>query len=176
MGKLNCDVIRDLLPVYTEGEASESTNRLVEEHLAGCEECQKELKILQKDIVIEPTREEEMIARIHKKKKRQNAVFAIKMVLALVVFSAIGIGGYFLFIPYCDYNSYSPADLTFAENSEGKTVITLSESAKGEDIGELYTVEKNGDVIVYLKIEEGMKFWKLWPFDSKTAVAGETKG
>ena len=32
--KTNCDIIRDLLPLYAEHITSEATNALVEEHLA----------------------------------------------------------------------------------------------------------------------------------------------
>ena len=34
-----CEIIRDLLPVYIDGLASEETAKLVEEHLAQCEQC-----------------------------------------------------------------------------------------------------------------------------------------
>ena len=37
--KTNCDIIRDLLPLYAEHITSEATNALVEEHLAECEAC-----------------------------------------------------------------------------------------------------------------------------------------
>ena len=37
--KTNCDIIRDLLPLYAEHITSEASNALVEEHLAECEAC-----------------------------------------------------------------------------------------------------------------------------------------
>ena len=42
--KMNCDIIRDLLPLYAEHITSEATNALVEEHLAECEACRAELE------------------------------------------------------------------------------------------------------------------------------------
>ena len=36
---LSCDVIRDLLPLYTEGIASEASAALVEAHLETCAVC-----------------------------------------------------------------------------------------------------------------------------------------
>ena len=42
--KTNCDIIRDLLPLYAEHITSEATNALVEEHLAECEVCRAELE------------------------------------------------------------------------------------------------------------------------------------
>ncbi len=37
--KLSCDLIRDLLPAYVEGDCSQDTKTAVEEHLAQCADC-----------------------------------------------------------------------------------------------------------------------------------------
>jgi len=39
MNKISCNVIRDLLPSYMDGVASDDSVKLIEEHLAGCAEC-----------------------------------------------------------------------------------------------------------------------------------------
>ena len=44
--KMNCDVIRDLLPLYADEVCSEASKALVEEHLQSCESCGKELRIM----------------------------------------------------------------------------------------------------------------------------------
>ena len=41
MGKINCNVIQDILPLYIEDAVSEDTKELVEEHLQNCEICQR---------------------------------------------------------------------------------------------------------------------------------------
>lgn len=52
--KLDCDVIRDLLPLYCEDIASEKSRQLVEEHCAECVECTNMLKDMKEgEIVIE---------------------------------------------------------------------------------------------------------------------------
>lgn len=38
---ITCDVIQDLLPLYADECCSEQSKKIVEEHLAACEECQK---------------------------------------------------------------------------------------------------------------------------------------
>ncbi|PKN17604.1 MAG: hypothetical protein CVU71_16085 [Deltaproteobacteria bacterium HGW-Deltaproteobacteria-6] len=43
-----CQDIENLLPLYPEGVLSDAEKRAVEEHLAGCTECRKELACLQK--------------------------------------------------------------------------------------------------------------------------------
>ena len=39
-----CDLIRDLLPLYVDGAASEESARAVEEHVAQCPECRQALE------------------------------------------------------------------------------------------------------------------------------------
>ena len=39
MSKITCDIIRDLLPSYTDGIASDDSVKLIEEHLAQCSAC-----------------------------------------------------------------------------------------------------------------------------------------
>ena len=41
MNKLPCEVIRDLLPSYTDRLTGDLTNRLVKEHLAECADCRE---------------------------------------------------------------------------------------------------------------------------------------
>lgn len=52
--KTNCDIIRDLLPLYAEHITSEATNALVEEHLAECEACRAELKQMEQPVPVRP--------------------------------------------------------------------------------------------------------------------------
>ena len=42
--KLECDVIRDLLPLYAEKLASPASSALVEQHLAACPACRAQLE------------------------------------------------------------------------------------------------------------------------------------
>lgn len=52
--KTNCDIIRDLLPLYAEHITSEATNALVEEHLAECEACRAELEQMEQPVPVRP--------------------------------------------------------------------------------------------------------------------------
>ena len=40
---LPCEVIADLLPLYSDGACSEQSAALVEEHICSCEKCKKAL-------------------------------------------------------------------------------------------------------------------------------------
>lgn len=52
MKKISCNVIGDLLPLYVDGVVSEDTKKLVEDHLAGCETCQKAAEEMGKELVL----------------------------------------------------------------------------------------------------------------------------
>ena len=43
MMKIECSIVRDLLPLYVENMASAETAQYVSEHLKACNECQAEL-------------------------------------------------------------------------------------------------------------------------------------
>ena len=52
--KLECDVIRDLLPLYAEKLASPASSALVEQHLAECPACRAELEQMEKPVSVQP--------------------------------------------------------------------------------------------------------------------------
>lgn len=37
----NCNIVRDLLPLYLDGETSKETSDMVKSHIAECDECRK---------------------------------------------------------------------------------------------------------------------------------------
>ncbi len=41
MKEINCNIIKDILPLYVDGVVSDDTKEIVEEHLEHCEECKK---------------------------------------------------------------------------------------------------------------------------------------
>lgn len=52
MKKINCDIIKDVLPLYLDGVVSNATKEMVEEHLSFCDSCRKEAEELKQDIVL----------------------------------------------------------------------------------------------------------------------------
>lgn len=50
--KHNCEVVRDLLPLYHDGVCSKKSRDMVEEHLTECEACKKELEEIKKEISV----------------------------------------------------------------------------------------------------------------------------
>lgn len=52
--KHNCEIVRDLLPLYAEHMASPASTALVEEHLAECPACRAELERMEKPVPVQP--------------------------------------------------------------------------------------------------------------------------
>lgn len=90
MKKLECDVIRDLIPSYVEEICSETSKRYVDEHLEECSDCDRLMRQL-RDTDFSTTKLEQRQFDGYKKAKRQISQQSISGVLLAVslVFSAI---------------------------------------------------------------------------------------
>ena len=58
MSKLNCNVVKDILPLYADDVVSSDTRTLVEEHLEYCQECQNDLRTMKGEIIVPINQEE----------------------------------------------------------------------------------------------------------------------
>lgn len=52
MNPINCNIIRDILPLYLDNVVCSDTKEMVEEHLHACPDCQKEANSLQSTLVL----------------------------------------------------------------------------------------------------------------------------
>lgn len=95
---MNCDIIKDLLPLYCDGVCSEETSRAVEEHLTTCPACRTLLDEMRREPVMpEPiqtqAKQEAKVLQGVKRKfslRRRLSVLAVALVamVALVVLTA----------------------------------------------------------------------------------------
>ncbi len=60
MSRVNCDIVRDLLPSYLDGICSESSRKAVEQHTSECRECQASLERLK---ILPVMRESSLVRR-----------------------------------------------------------------------------------------------------------------
>ncbi len=100
-----CNIIRDILPLYVENIVSEDTASLVEEHLEGCAKCREELKAAKAAGEIEKTcnsaaglqeKEAEPLKALKRKMRRKRIHAVLLSFLAAVVL----VGG-ILFVFLC---------------------------------------------------------------------------
>jgi len=72
----NCEVVRDLLPLYHDGVCGESSKKMVQEHLAHCDQCNQILnKIKDEGIISQIKREARGVVTKHKKANTGKIVF-----------------------------------------------------------------------------------------------------
>ena len=83
--KLECDVIRDLLPLYAEKLASPASSALVEQHLAECPACRAELEQMEKPVPVQPEPQPDAPLRsIRKTLQKKSIRIAVAAVLAVL--------------------------------------------------------------------------------------------
>lgn len=97
----NCDIIKDLLPLYIDGVCSQSSAEMVEDHIkGGCQDCQKLLNDLKTDSIERgiKTERDGVIAR-HSKSERNktltvsaalSAILCVPIIVCLIVNIAVG--------------------------------------------------------------------------------------
>ncbi len=107
--KYNCELIRDLLPLYQDGICSQSSKAAVEEHLSECEGCSSYLESLRSGEELEQVMSAEKNEALDSQKKffkRRSAVagtiiagiFMLPVLICLIVNLAVGGAGWFFIV------------------------------------------------------------------------------
>ena len=96
--KTECDIVKDLLPLYAEQITSKASNRLVEEHLRECEQCRKtyqEIKTPDLQVQYDRTPAESFHKYVKKKKQRLGlkAALITAAIVLLIVFVRLALMG-----------------------------------------------------------------------------------
>lgn len=117
MKNINCDIIRDVLPLYLDDVVSNETKEMVEEHLKNCEACKREAAIMKQNVTLpanENTRlaEANVLKNLNIKIRRKKITFGIisAVLTAAVIVSCL----LFLTLP----KLYIPYDRTQFEITE----------------------------------------------------------
>ncbi len=124
--KHQCDLIKDLLPLYAEDMVSPYTASLVEEHLAHCTDCQKELSLLKKPMAVPAPKATAPLEKIKK-------MLLLKKIQAIVLTAALAIAGTLAVFSYLTAPIYFPysEDLLTVTTTEDAVTISFNESVTG---------------------------------------------
>ena len=92
--KYNCEIIKDLLPLYVDNICSNQSRKIVEEHLEECPKCQSYFQEIKKTIIIEDVddKSQEMVnilKRLKNKIIKRNIIIAI-LNLLIIIFTLFG--------------------------------------------------------------------------------------
>jgi len=95
---VNCDIIRDLLPLYVDDVCSASSRELVDTHLQGCAKCAEELRLMKGALpASEVIAEEVSSAKAAGKAWKKNKIRSI--LIGLLIAAIIGGAIYGLTVP-----------------------------------------------------------------------------
>ena len=90
--KKECKLVQDLLPNYIENLTSDETNKIIEEHLKDCKECQNILSTMKEKITTNTENIEKKKINYLKKYNREVRVLQIMLLIILIGF-IVHVGG-----------------------------------------------------------------------------------
>lgn len=149
--KNECNIVRDLLPLYIDGAVSEDSRRLVEEHTAICEDCAKERRemLLALPENQEPKREQAVLQRaakkLRKKHMRRGGIMAVVGLLLGVALLFVG-NAVFQYLRYT-YDVPMPLDSYHVQLStvDDKLICSIVQNELKVSFGWGYSGETTAD-------------------------------
>ncbi len=151
-----CNIIRDLLPLYAENMVSSDTAAFVEEHLKGCVACKKEYERTK-----EPQKAKKdpdavpllNLSRKMKVKKMQTVALTAVFVIALLV-SAFAVLDAPIYLPY------SEEIVTVEQFGDKGMLLTFDEEVTDFD----YTIHEDpdGGDFYYCDVQAWTSLWDKW--------------
>lgn len=109
---MDCNVIRDLMPLYADGLLSDSSKRIVDEHISACPECRELLDAMCAPMEPEPVDENQgYINAIHAQKRKTR----LRTVLACVLTVLLCLAGWWI---YMETHFYGEEIVTVSTDEE----------------------------------------------------------
>ena len=152
-----CDIIQDLLPLYADGCLSEASAKLVDEHLAECEECKTTLAQMKKETKVEVPAVS-VSAPVNSIKKQ---VFGVAttilggiLAIAIIAFSVISIR-----YAWPVLHGYMPMryeDLTITAEGDN-VVITTKDSDFRNNLYNVYRLNDDGTISMFVSFGDAKK-------------------
>lgn len=129
MRLLECDIIQDLLPSYSDKISSKATNKLVEEHLKQCENCKNVLKNMNKEVDVSCLEQDEKIDYLKGYNKRKKTVVVLSTLLTIIIllfiyaFNIVNKNILIDKLLFVDVNRFN-VDYMYIKENEGKNETT----------------------------------------------------
>jgi len=145
-----CELVRELLPLYIEGDLSPESEEIVKEHLEECADCRSLYDRMEKPIEMQ-TRAGQITAPINQIKK--NAVLKLLKVfgiLLLVIAVAIAVTAIIFSRPF--FNGFEPvnqANISIAME-DGHPVLIMDEKAQEGRLTLIHQTNEDGTITMYI--------------------------
>jgi len=160
MGKNDCNIIRDLMPLVIDRVASDESREAVEEHIATCGECRKQYDAMKAALPDETRTEYEkeqkkIVDALKAMRKLRLKRRIISIALAVVICAVAAFGGMFaynrLYIQYSVAVDNSLYALSLAQLEDGRLVVTADAFGINFDTSSASEeYQKDGKLIVYI--------------------------
>lgn len=146
MSQTQCEIIRDLLPLYIDSVCSKESRLLVDTHMDECEECKREYQLLKTNLIIS---EENDAAAIRKIKRRILTEKIIIVLLIIFVMAFIALPVFFEFnTGYKSMNDLLTADMVSVEEDDaGNLWLIRKDAATEADYAAANQYTLDGEVI-----------------------------
>ena len=131
--KHNCEIVRDLLPLYAEQIASPASTALVEEHLAECPACRAELQRMEKPVTVQPEPQADAPLKTIQIALTCRRVHTILVTLLVVLAVGLGVFARYAYTAYDKVGFFEArlqASYETADNGDKGWVLEV----RGEDV------------------------------------------
>lgn len=151
-----CNIIRDLLPLYAENMVSPDTADFIEEHLKDCEACQKEFQYMKEPHPMQEIADAAPLLKLSRKikaKRIQTIALTVVFVIALFI-SAFAVLDAPIYFPYFE------GLITVEQHGDQGIMVTFDEEVTDFD----YTVyqDPEGGDFYYCDIQAWTSLWDQW--------------
>ena len=153
--KINCNIIRDLLPLYNDKITSKESNELIEEHLSQCEDCKNYYKEIKEDISNNLDLDEKNILKNFLKqikKKRFIAIILTIIITIVIVLKSLDIfNKENLFIK--DFNN----ELVTIEENEDSSLTAIINTIDYSKCNVILEQNIDNTIDVYISLSQSIK-------------------
>lgn len=157
-----CEIIKDLLPLYVDKVCSKETNELVEKHLKECEDCREYYNAIQENSSIDKLDEVKSLKNFSKKLKRRKIItIIITLICTLMALILL-----FYVFNKKDYTMNYNEDLFTVNIQEDGTILIEVNTLNYSMCNTILEENNDGSVDVYIclyqklmdKIQENEEF------------------
>ena len=135
--RINCEIAEDLIPLYIDNALSKSSVEVLEEHLAGCDNCSSKVRLLQTDAPVAGKKDISQLKSIRTAiSKKRLIACAVTAAVMLLLF-----GGYLLI----NFLSLITTDYSYSELEGHLRVVSASELSTTGDVNRVSVIYDSDD-------------------------------
>jgi len=139
---INCNVIRDILPLYAEDMVSEDTRALVEAHLESCGGCRDELERMRRPAEFTPDTDAAPLEHL----KRSLLARRVRTIILTVLLALAAAVSAFAVLSAPNYLPYDESLAAIVESSKGKITVNFSHEVTGYSFTHYFDEEYGTEV------------------------------